>query len=194
MKTPVTIRALIDERARQFPDKPFLLAPVEDDADSDKRPRALTFGELRDECVALAAGFSDAGLRPGDVISVYMGNGHPDRDPAARGDVRRLVANPLNLLCQPSQVRYIVEHSDTRAIFVVARYHAMRSRRPSRSFARRGSSARSCWSRRSPMRSRCRSSRKPNSRSPKRRVWRISHRRRRKTWRARITRPPMSRC
>jgi long-chain acyl-CoA synthetase len=30
------------------------------------------------------------------------------------------VANPLNLLCQPSQVKYIVEHSDTRAIFVSA--------------------------------------------------------------------------
>ena len=40
MKTPVTIRALIDERARQFPDKPFLLAPVEDDAASDTPARA----------------------------------------------------------------------------------------------------------------------------------------------------------
>ncbi|SAL87257.1 long-chain-fatty-acid--CoA ligase [Caballeronia choica] len=118
MKTPVTIRALIDERARQFPDKPFLLAPVEDDAASDKRPRALTFGELRDECVALAAGFSDAGLRPGDVISVYMGNGLQTASLLLAAMYGGYVANPLNLLCQPSQVRYIVEHSDTRAIFV----------------------------------------------------------------------------
>ena len=118
MNTPVTIRALIDERARQFPDKPFLLAPLEDDAASDKRPRALTFGELRDECVALAAGFSDAGLRPGDVISVYMGNGLQTASLLLAAMYGGYVANPLNLLCQPSQVRYIVEHSDTRAIFV----------------------------------------------------------------------------
>ena len=30
MNTPVTLRALIDERAAQFPDKPFLLAPADD--------------------------------------------------------------------------------------------------------------------------------------------------------------------
>ncbi len=38
-----------------------------------------------------------------------------------------LVANPLNLLCQPSQLRYIVEHSDTRMVFVSGDTHAAMS-------------------------------------------------------------------
>lgn len=117
MNTPATIRALIDERARQFPDKPFMLAPVED-GDASARPRALTFRELRDACIALEAGFADAGLVPGDVVSVYMGNGLQTATLLLAAMYGGYVANPLNLLCQPSQVRYIVEHSDTRAIFV----------------------------------------------------------------------------
>jgi len=123
MNTPATLRALIDERAAQFPDKPFLLAPAEDETNADSSPvpsRAgvLTFGELRDACQTLASRFHDAGLKPGDVVSVFMGNGIQTATLLLAAMYSGLVANPLNLLCQPSQVRYIVEHSDTRAIFV----------------------------------------------------------------------------
>jgi long-chain acyl-CoA synthetase len=113
MNTPTTLRALIDERARQFPDKPFLLGPAEDGGID-----VLTFGQLRDACGTLAARFTDAGLNPGDVISVYMGNGLQTATLLLAAMYGGYVANPMNLLCQPSQVRYIVEHSDTRAIFV----------------------------------------------------------------------------
>jgi long-chain acyl-CoA synthetase len=123
MNTPATLRALIDERAVQFPDKPFLLAPAGDETNTDASPiqsRAgvLTFGELRDACQTLDARFRDAGLKPGDVVSVFMGNGIQTATLLLAAMYSGLVANPLNLLCQPSQVRYIVEHSDTRAILV----------------------------------------------------------------------------
>ncbi|WP_213763932.1 AMP-binding protein [Caballeronia sp. dw_19] len=122
MNTPATLRELIDERAAQFPDKPFLLAPA-DDANADVSPipshaGVLTFGELRDACQTLDARFHDAGLKPGDVVSVFMGNGIQTATLLLAAMYSGLIANPLNLLCQPSQVRYIVEHSDTRAIFV----------------------------------------------------------------------------
>ncbi|MEM5385933.1 AMP-binding protein [Paraburkholderia phymatum] len=120
MNMPSTLRALIDERAAQYPDKPFLLAcPDEDGAGgTTTRGPALTFGELRDDCRALEARFRDAGLHAGDTVSVYMSNGIQTARLLLAAMYSGLVAHPLNLLCQPSQLRYIVEHSDTRAVFV----------------------------------------------------------------------------
>jgi len=105
-----TLRALIDTRAEYAHDKTFLLSTTQEDA--------LTFGALRDDCIALEARFHAAGLRPGDVVSVFMGNGIQTARLLLAAMYSGLVANPLNLLSQPAQVRYIVEHSDTRAIFV----------------------------------------------------------------------------
>ncbi|KXV16908.1 long-chain fatty acid--CoA ligase [Caballeronia megalochromosomata] len=110
-----TLRALIDARAQHAPDKPFLLSTEDDDV--------LTFGALRDDCIALEARFRAAGLNPGDVVSVFMGNGIQTARLLLAAMYSGLVANPLNLLCQPSQVRYIVEHSDTRTIFVADDTH-----------------------------------------------------------------------
>jgi long-chain acyl-CoA synthetase len=121
MNAPATLRTLIDERATQFRDKPFLHAPADEDSNATSnasRAGVLTFGELRDACQTLDARFRDVGLKPGDVVSVFMGNGIQTATLLLAAMYSGLVANPLNLLCQPSQVRYIVEHSDTRAIFV----------------------------------------------------------------------------
>jgi long-chain acyl-CoA synthetase len=126
MSTPVTLRALIDERAAQYPDKPFLLEsmgePEAQSAGAGTRRcaalAALTYAELRNDCRELEARFLDAGLRPGDTVSVLMSNGIQTGRILLAAMYSGLVANPLNLLCQPSQLRYIVEHSDTRAIFV----------------------------------------------------------------------------
>ncbi|NPT35804.1 AMP-binding protein [Paraburkholderia xenovorans] len=119
MNPPATLRALIDERASQYPEKPFLLAASDDDepAAPDRRATVLTFRELRDDCRVLEARFRQAGLQPGDVVSVFMGNGIQTARLLLAAMYSGLVANPLNLLCQPSQVRYIVDHSDTRMIF-----------------------------------------------------------------------------
>ncbi|MFM0626558.1 AMP-binding protein [Paraburkholderia xenovorans] len=119
MNTPATLRALIDERAAQHPDKPFLLAALDDDetAVPDRRATVLTFRGLRDDCRVIETRFREAGLRPGDVISVFMGNGIQTARLLLAAMYSGLVANPLNLLCQTSQVRYIVDHSDTRMIF-----------------------------------------------------------------------------
>jgi len=110
-----TLRALIDARAQSAPDKPFLLSTAHDDV--------LTFGALREDCIVLEARFKAAGLLPGDVVSVFMGNGIQTARLLLAAMYSGLVANPLNLLCQPSQVSYIVEHSDTRVIFVADDTH-----------------------------------------------------------------------
>ncbi|GAB7524167.1 AMP-binding protein [Paraburkholderia sp. 2C] len=131
MSTPATLRALIDERAAQYPDKPFLLDCIGEPevvaagAGTGRAAAltALTYAELRNDCRALEARFLDAGLRPGDTVSVLMSNGIQTGRILLAAMYSGLVANPLNLLCQPSQLRYIVEHSDTRAIFVEKETH-----------------------------------------------------------------------
>jgi long-chain acyl-CoA synthetase len=114
MSTPMTLRAVIDARAAQYPDKPFLLAVREGDAAG----ASLTFAVLRERCRTLETRFRDAGLQRGDVVSVFMGNGNQTATLLLGAMYSGLVAHPLNLLCQASQLRYIVEHSDTRMIFV----------------------------------------------------------------------------
>jgi len=123
MSAPATIRALIEMRAAQYPDKPFLLAAPDESADpADERGAhaTLTFGALHERCRALETRFRDAGLKPGDVVSVMMGNGIQTATLLLGAMYSGLIAHPLNLLCQPSQLAYIVEHSDSRMIFASA--------------------------------------------------------------------------
>jgi len=122
MSAPTTVRALIDARAIQYPNKPFLLAAPEEGDDGRaagvQAGTAITFAGLRERCRTLQARFRRAGLRPGDVVSVLMGNGVQTATLLLGAMYSGLVVHPLNLLCQPSQLRYIVEHSDTHMIFL----------------------------------------------------------------------------
>ncbi|HKR43479.1 MAG TPA: AMP-binding protein [Paraburkholderia sp.] len=128
MSAPATIRALIEARAAQYPDKPFLLAAPDEGATEDAGAAAdsatagatLTFGALLERCRALESRFRDAGLKPGDVVSVLMSNGIQTATLLLGAMYSGLIAHPLNLLCQASQLAYIVEHSDTRMIFASA--------------------------------------------------------------------------
>ncbi|CAB3702564.1 AMP-binding protein [Trinickia soli] len=123
MSTPTTLRALIDTRATQYPDKPFVLAGAAHDEERTEAGAAVTFAMLQAQCRELEARFRQAGLRPGDIVSVYMGNGVQTATLLLGAMYSGLVVHPLNLLCQPSQLRYIVEHSDTRMIFVCDETH-----------------------------------------------------------------------
>jgi long-chain acyl-CoA synthetase len=124
MNAPATLRALIDERAAQYPDRPFLLAVRDADDTRDAAPGVLSFGALQRDCATLSARFAQAGLRAGDVVSFFMSNGMQTARLLLAAMYGGFVANPVNLLSQASQLRYIVEHSDTRAIFVEPPMHA----------------------------------------------------------------------
>ncbi|RDU97295.1 AMP-binding protein [Trinickia dinghuensis] len=118
MSTPTTVRALIDARATEYSDKPFLLSASEDGDGGTEAGSAVTFGMLRERCRALEVSFRRAGLQPGDVVSVFMGNGMQTATLLLGAMYSGLIVHPLNLLCQSSQLRYIVEHSDTRMVFL----------------------------------------------------------------------------
>ncbi|VVE37055.1 long-chain fatty acid--CoA ligase [Pandoraea capi] len=109
-----TLRELIDTQASAYGQRPYLLALTE----GEGAGAALTFEALRDDCRALARRFADAGLREGDIVSVCMGNGPQTARIILAAMYCGLIVNPVNLLCQPTQLQYIIEHSETRVIFV----------------------------------------------------------------------------
>lgn len=116
---PATLRELIDARAAEHPGRTFVIAPADGGTDQTCAPAAaLTYGQLREDCRAMAARFAEAGLVPGDTVSVFMGNGIQTARVLLAAMYAGLVANPVNLLCQATQTRHIVAHSDTRMVFV----------------------------------------------------------------------------
>ncbi|CAM2166197.1 Sulfoacetate--CoA ligase [Paraburkholderia sacchari] len=117
MSAPTTIRALIEARAAQYPDKPFLLAAPDESENNHADGATLTFGALLERCQALDLRFREAGLKPGDVVSVLMGNGVQTATLLLGAMYSGLIAHPLNLLCQTTQLAYVIEHSDTRMVF-----------------------------------------------------------------------------
>lgn len=104
-----SLATLMAARAAQWFDKPYLLAP-----DSG---HALTFGALAADADALGERCAAAGLERGHTVSVYLPNGEQTARLLLGTMACGLVVNPINLLCQPAQLRYILSHSDTRLIF-----------------------------------------------------------------------------
>ncbi|MBB2916218.1 acyl--CoA ligase [Cupriavidus alkaliphilus] len=104
-----TLATLLAARAAQAPDKLYLLSP-----DSG---RALSFGALAADAAALGRRYAEAGLASGQTVSVYLPNGEQTARLLLGTMACGLVANPINLLCQPAQLRYILGHADTRLVF-----------------------------------------------------------------------------
>jgi len=115
-----TLRDLIERQADTHGERPYLLAlnDVNESGDESGDAVPLTFRALRDDCQELSRRFAAAGLRAGDIVSVCMGNGPQSARVILAAMYSGLIVNPINLLCQPTQLQYIVEHSDTRLIFV----------------------------------------------------------------------------
>ncbi|KWR88641.1 acyl--CoA ligase [Cupriavidus sp. IDO] len=104
-----SLATLMATQAVQWPDKPYLLAP-----DSG---HVLTFGALAADADALGERYAAAGLESEQTVSVYLPNGEQTARLLLGTMACGLVVNPINLLCQPAQLRYILSHSDARLIF-----------------------------------------------------------------------------
>ena len=72
--------------ARRSAARPIFIAP--------HTGRSLTFGELRDSCIAVSALLRDAWLQPGDHVSLVMRNGIQTIRLLLGRDVRRLLRAP----------------------------------------------------------------------------------------------------
>ena len=72
----------------------------------------ITFGELRKTCRHMAAGLRAMGMSPGDTVSLVMPNGLQTLRVLLGAMHAGYCVNPVNLLSQPEQMRYVLEHSD----------------------------------------------------------------------------------
>ncbi len=104
-----TIRHYIDMRAAKEPDKIYMFAPEPN--------LPLTYGQLQSDSVQLGKFLYKKGLQKGDKISFMLGNGYQATKIFLGSMYAGLVVAPLNLQSQPSQLEYVMTHSDTRIIF-----------------------------------------------------------------------------
>ncbi len=109
MNAPRTLHELIEQRAAAHPDKTYLI--------STESGRELTYGGLRDACRRFGRQLAAKGLKAGDTVSVFLPNGEQTTRILLGIMANGLIANPINLLCQPAQLRHILDHSDTRLVF-----------------------------------------------------------------------------
>ena len=94
--------------AKKFGDKEALI--FED--------RSFTYTELNDLVERTAAGLSNAGVRPGDIVTLYAGNSWEwivSYYAIARAGA---VINPVNTMLTPSEIRFVVE--DCKASVIIA--------------------------------------------------------------------------
>jgi long-chain acyl-CoA synthetase len=105
-----TIRHYVDKQAAEQPDKVFMTA-------SDPNLR-LTYSQLRDSCNQFGKEYMRMGLSKGDKVSFMMGNGYQTTRIFLGTMYSGLVIAPINLQAQPSQLTHVLEHSDTKLVFV----------------------------------------------------------------------------
>jgi long-chain acyl-CoA synthetase len=107
-----TIRYYVDLRAKEQPDAPYLIAP--------ETGRTLTYGQLKRDSGELGRYLAAQGLAKGDKVALMLHNSYQ----AARLFIGVMYAGytvtPLNLLAQPAQIAYVLEHSDAKLVFTSA--------------------------------------------------------------------------
>ncbi|MBN8473633.1 AMP-binding protein [Sulfuritalea sp.] len=105
-----TIRALVEHQAAVRPDATYLIAP--------ETGRVMSFAELRSASLRLASWLAGEGIRPGAKVALLMHNGYQTCRLFIGAMYGGYCVTPLNLLAQPSQLAYVLEHSDAEIVFV----------------------------------------------------------------------------
>ena len=110
MNAPLaTVRALVAANAAHCPDAVYAL-------DSEGQ-RSLSFGQLALSCDQVGALLRAHGSQPGDTVSLVMPNGLMTLQLLLGAMAGGWCVNPVNLLSQPEQMRYVLGHSDCRIVF-----------------------------------------------------------------------------
>ncbi len=107
---PETVRELVLAQAAARPQATFALA-----VDGSQ---SITFGALAEDCRAVGAWLRAHGTQPGDVVSVVMPNGLQTLRVLLGAMHGGWCVNPVNLMAQPEQMRYVLTHSDCNVVVV----------------------------------------------------------------------------
>jgi len=103
-----TVHGLITQQAADRPEAVYALS-----ADGTQQ---LRFGDVLQGCQHLQAAWQHLGLQAGDTVSLVLPNGLQTLRLLLGGLYAGLVVNPVNLLSQPEQMRYVLEHSDCKLV------------------------------------------------------------------------------
>ncbi|MDE2368995.1 MAG: AMP-binding protein [Burkholderiales bacterium] len=121
---PRSILALVERAAAAAPDAPYAV-----DVDSG---RVLGYAELSHSCRRVASWLHEGGLAPGATVSLVLPNGLQTLRLLLGAMAAGCTVNPINLLAQPEQMRYVLEHSDAELVCVAPEWEArMRQLLPS---------------------------------------------------------------
>jgi long-chain acyl-CoA synthetase len=107
-----TIRHYVNLQARAQPGAPYLIAP--------ETGRVMTYARLQSDSLQLGRYLHKQGLVKGDKIALMLHNGYQTGRLLIGVMYAGYMAAPLNLLSQPSQLAYVLDHSDTRLVFANA--------------------------------------------------------------------------
>ncbi|MDE2452254.1 MAG: AMP-binding protein [Burkholderiales bacterium] len=105
-----TVHELVERAAAVRPDAVF--------AQATEGGAAVSFAELRQGCVRTAGWLAGLGVAPGETVSLVMPNGLATLRLLLGAMHGARCVNPVNLLAQPTQMRYVLEHSDCKAVVV----------------------------------------------------------------------------
>lgn len=105
-----TVRSLIETQAGQRPQAVYAC-----DAQGQS---GFTYAELARNCRQTAAWLSSLGSQPGETVSVVMPNGLQTLRLLLGAMHGGWCVNPVNLLSQPEQMRYVLAHSDCTVVLV----------------------------------------------------------------------------
>jgi long-chain acyl-CoA synthetase len=109
-----TVRELVERQATLQPDAIFA-------TDGDGR-HSITYAELSRTCRQVAALLLSVGSSPGDTVAVVMPNGLQTLRLLLGAMHGGWCVNPVNLLSQPDQMRYVLGHSDCKVVIVSAEW------------------------------------------------------------------------
>ena len=104
-----TIKYFIDEQARNLPDKTYMIAP--------EPGLSLSYEQLKEGSIRFGKYVAKMGLKKGDKVSFMLANGFQANKIFLGTMYAGFVVAPLNLQVQPSQLIYVLEHSDTQVVF-----------------------------------------------------------------------------
>ena len=107
-----TVRGFLDRRAEERPDAVYLVSP--------EAGREFRYRDLQREARNLCSYLQSEGLRPGDKVGFYCTNGWQAAAIFLGTMYGGFVCVPLNLVAQPSQLEYVVGHSEVRLVFADA--------------------------------------------------------------------------
>ncbi|MEM7562384.1 MAG: AMP-binding protein [Pseudomonadota bacterium] len=109
-----TVKDIIDDRAREHPDRVFLHAA--------ETGETLTYAQLQEQSRQLELFFDQTGVKPGETVGFLMDNGLYTTCLFLGVMYSGRIVLPLNAVAGPDQIDYVIDHSGLKVLFCASSY------------------------------------------------------------------------